>query len=145
MSAQAVTTQLISMLDPQQESNDHSDLDGMILAHENEQEQNQDEEAVPSTEREDVVPSDLPSNEVVLLDYALAMVDQLINQAAFNRHARITAFSARDQPLPPATPVPDHASPDTNSVSEVVPSPTLPPIKENQHSTLTLPGLRSGF
>ena len=133
------------MLDPQQESNDHSDLDGMILAHENEQEQNQDEEAVPSTEREDVVPSDLPSNDVVLLDYALAMVDQLINQSAFDRHARITAFSARDQPLPPATPVPDHASPDTNSVSEVVPSPTLPPIKENQHSTLTLPGLRSGF
>ena len=53
----------------------------MILAHEQEQELNQEEEAVPSTRGEDFVPSHLLWNGVVLLDYALAMVDQLINQS----------------------------------------------------------------
>ena len=67
----------------------------MIFANEHEQQQNRKVEAVPSTEGEDVVPSDLLWNDMVLLDNSLAMVDQLINQAAVNRHTRITA---RGQP-----------------------------------------------
>ena len=60
------------MLDPQQESNEHSDLDGMVLAHEQEQELIQEEDAEPSTRGEDVVPTDLLWKDVARISASYA-------------------------------------------------------------------------
>ena len=89
-----VLTRAATFLDPQ-ENDEHCDLDEMILAHEQEQNLSQENEAIPSDGGEGVVPSDLLWNNIVFLNYAIAMVDLLISQAATGRHKRLSACCAK--------------------------------------------------
>ena len=65
-------------------------------------------------------------NDMMFLDYGLAMLTQLITQETDNKHARLTATKNKDQ-----------ASHTPISLGEVIPDPAASPCKQELHHTLT--------
>ena len=66
----------------------HCGLDGMIIAHQQEQALGQDQDTVSDDGIEEAAPSDLLFDDIFLLDSAISMIDQLVPQIAAARNDR---------------------------------------------------------